>query len=269
MTNEQAAPSIDDRLRAALEATSDYVFLLDRDLRVDFVNRRTEELNGVEPHHYEGLLLWEAWPSSGAEPVRRTVEEARQTGRTVRLLHNHGADGGLDRWLEIDVSPMPDGVAVIFRDITQRWLEQDLLRATAESVQGMVAYLDKDLVYRFCNGRYEKLFGVPVERIVGTFIGDFVGPETFARANPHLQRALGGEVVRYESWMTYPQAGRRYMRGTSSPRKGPDGRVKGIFAQVLDDIERRLAEELRREQDEKLRQNQESLSLTMKAGKMG
>src|SRR3712207_7146974 len=48
-----------------------------------------------------------------------------------------------------------------------------------------------------------------------------------------------------------------------------DGRVEGVFAQLFDETQSRLAEEVQREQDDRLRQTQESLSLAMKAGRMG
>jgi PAS domain S-box-containing protein len=96
-----------------------------------------------------------------------------------------------------------------------------------------------------------------------------VGEKAFAQALPYLQRALAGEQTGYEAWMDYDDLGRRYMRVSYMPRRGFDGRVEGVYAQVIDDTESRLAEEAKREQDERLKRTQESLSLAMKAGRMG
>lgn len=262
-------PGLDVRLRAALESTSDNVVLLDREFRVVFVNRRATELNGVSPHHYDGLLMWDAWPSSAGHPVEPAIRKAMETGEPMRLVHNHAEKGGLDLWLEIDAYPSEDGLSIFFRDVTQRRLDVDLLRATADAAQGYIAYLDKDLIYRFCNRRYEEWFGVAVEGIVGRHLREVVGDDVYRRLLPHFDRALAGHDVRFEGWIDYEDRGLRYMRVAYSPRIGPSGKVEGIHAQVFDDSESRRAQESLLISEESLRQTQQSLSLAMKGSRMG
>ncbi len=274
MTNQHGTKGnldlgLDVRLRAALESTSDNVVLLDPDFRVVFVNRRATDLNGVEPHAYDGLLMWEAWPSTAGDPIESALRAAVENGQPVKLVHNHAEKGGLDLWLEIDAYPSEAGLSIYFRDVTQRRLDVDLLRATADAAQGFIAYLDKDLIYRFCNRRYEDWFGVSVDGIVGRHLHEVVGDEAYRRVFPHLERALGGEDVRFEGWIDYEDRGLRYMRVSYIPRFGPTGKVEGIHAQVFDDSESRRAEENLLVNEENLRRIQQSLSLAMKGSRMG
>jgi len=268
-TNGSVDLGLDVRLRAALESTSDNVVLLDPDFRVVFVNRRATELNGVEPHAYDGLLMWDAWPSTAGDPIETALRAAVKTGQPVKLVHNHAEKGGLDLWLEIDAYPSEVGLSIYFRDVTQRRLDVDLLRATADAAQGYIAYLDKDLVYRFCNRRYEDWFGVSVDGIVGRYVRDVVGEEAYHRVLSHFERALGGEEVQFEGWIDYEDRGPRYMRVSYIPRFGPAGKVEGIHAQVFDDSESRRAEESLLVNEERLRRIQQSLSLAMKGSRMG
>lgn len=262
--------SLDKRLRAALEATSDNVVLLDREFRIVFVNRHAATLNGVDQDHYLGQTVWEAWPSACGDPIEPAFRSTLATGESIRLVHNHAAKGGLDLWLEIDAYPNEDGLSLFFRDVTQRRLDVDILRATADAAQGFIAYLDKDLIYRFCNQRYKEWFGIRVEAMVGRRLHEVVGDEVFQRILPYFQRALAGESVQYQAWIDYgPDRGKRYMRVSYLPRFGPNGEVEGVHAQVIDESERRRSEESLLVSEESLRQTQQSLSLAMKGSRMG
>jgi diguanylate cyclase (GGDEF)-like protein/PAS domain S-box-containing protein len=243
MSSNQDSEGVDRRLRAALEATPEHVVLLDRDFRVLYVNRKVAELNGAEPSRFVGLTHWEAWPSSAGTEVERAFRRAVQTGETVRLEHNHAEEGGLDMWMEIDAVPIEDGLAVFFRDVTERRLSEDMLRAASDAVTFLVAYLDRRLVYRFCNRRYEEWYGRSLEEIVGCPLRQVVGDAAFEVARPHLERALSGHEVRYGGWMELPERGRRFLRVAYSPRLGPRGRAEGVYVQVEDDTEARLAQE--------------------------
>lgn len=243
MSSNQRSEGIDRRLREALEATPEHVVLLDREFRVLYVNRKVAELNREEPSRFVGLTHWEAWPSSAGTEVERAFRRAAQTRQTVRLEHNHADEGGLDMWMEIDVVPIEDGLAVFFRDVTERRLADDMLRAASDAVTFLVAYVDRRLVYRFCNRRYEEWYGRPLAEIVGCPLREVVGQSAFEAARPHLERALAGHEVRYGGWMELSGKGRRFLRVAYSPRRGPRGRVEGLYIQVEDDTDARLAQE--------------------------
>ncbi len=82
----------------------------------------------------------------------------------------------------------------------------------------LIAFLDRDLVYRQVNRAYCRALGRKAEQIIGTSARVLHGAGTFDhRIKPHLEEALAGRIVRDQSWADYPALGRRLMDVTYYP----------------------------------------------------
>ncbi|MDH4228976.1 MAG: sigma 54-interacting transcriptional regulator [Nitrospirota bacterium] len=96
----------------------------------------------------------------------------------------------------------------------------------------LVAYLDSGLVYRYCNARYTEWFGFdPAVR--GLTVQELVGASGFSQVRHHFESALGGREVVYETTLPVGDAV-RHLRVFLVPDRGGAGRVRGLFASVLD-----------------------------------
>lgn len=62
----------------------------------------------------------------------------------------------------------------------------------------LVAYVDRDLRYRFANRAYENLYGRGPGEVEGASVAEVLGPLRFQCAQSWIKRALGGERVRFE-----------------------------------------------------------------------
>jgi PAS domain S-box-containing protein len=76
---------------------------------------------------------------------------------------------------------------------------EEQLRLMADSLPAFIAYVDTDQRYRFNNKAYEEWFGLSPEEIKGRHIQEVLGPELYRTIKPHVEAALSGRKVQYET----------------------------------------------------------------------
>ncbi len=118
------------------------------------------------------------------------------------------------------------------------------LRLIADALPILIAFVDRDERYRFCNHAYQDWFGIPPDEIIGRRIADMLSAEDYAARADGLHRALAGETVRLELPWPHRDGRRRDAEIRYLPRIDPEGRVDGVHLFALDVTERRRTEEL-------------------------
>jgi PAS domain S-box-containing protein len=125
--------------------------------------------------------------------------------------------------------------------------ERELLRFLVDSLPDFVSYVGRDMRYRFCNRRYAEIAGRAAERVVGMHASDVLGEEALRRIQPHVKRALGGELVQYEESIDYRFGADQYVDVQYVPRFGPDSEVRGFGVVVRNITAEKKAQEALRE----------------------
>jgi PAS domain S-box-containing protein len=127
-------------------------------------------------------------------------------------------------------------------DITWRKESEEALRRSeqefytlADNVPAFFGYLGADQRYRFVNKRYEELFGLPGNEIVGMTMCQLMGAEGYAQVKPHLDAALNGQTVSFEYCLPVPGANERWLSAQYVPDRDAVGTVAGLFV-LLSDI---------------------------------
>jgi PAS domain S-box-containing protein len=110
------------------------------------------------------------------------------------------------------------GVSFVL-DLSERKRAEYLTRQMFERSSDRISIVGRDYRYQRVNPAFERRWGMPAETIVGMYVADLLGMESFEQmAKAYLDRCFAGEEVSYADWLTTP-LGRRYSAVTYSPRR--------------------------------------------------
>ena len=123
------------------------------------------------------------------------------------------------------------------RRVTERSAEAvrnaNNLRLIADNLPVMIAYLDTDERYTFCNKAYFANYGVTPAQMLGSTVSQLLGAEMYLTAKPYIARVMQGERVVFEN-QRVSDAGTRYLEMTYIPDVQADGSVAGFFSMSQD-----------------------------------
>ena len=216
--------------------------LLDRDFRVLDVNPAALRLDGRPHEALIGVTHWQAWPGSETTELGemlRAVMAQRVPGEvSTRFTAARGNKVGL----EARVFPHPGGIAVFFRDVSERKAMEDALRssearfvAIVETIDQMVWSTRPDGFHDFYNQRWYEYTGLPVGSTDGdAWIGLF-RPDDQPRTWERWQQSLAtGEPYHIEYRLKHRDAGFRWVIDRAQCVRGPDGAIIRWFGTCTD-----------------------------------
>jgi len=113
----------------------------------------------------------------------------------------------------------------------------------AKNIPRYIAYLNAaTLQYEFVNDAFEKSFGIPREKIIGSHLKDILGEDNYKFALKYIDEANSGKSVSYENTFNLA-AGKRWIQVNYTPVLDAAGRVSSITVLGRDITERKLTEE--------------------------
>ncbi len=134
-------------------------------------------------------------------------------------------------------------------------LDQVHLDALFRTIPDLIWVKSPEGVYLTCNPTFERLYGTPMNGIVGKNDNDFVDPELaeFFRQHDHKAMEANAPVIN-EEWLTFKADGYRGLFETiKTPIRDASGRVIGVLGVARDITERtRAAQALAMESEKNL-----------------
>ncbi|MBV9105216.1 MAG: PAS domain S-box protein [Verrucomicrobia bacterium] len=169
---EQALQAAHARTKSILESTTDCFYALDRDWRFTYVNPRTEAYFGMPKEQILGRLYTDVLPKSRGHEVLLRQQRTMAEGRPDHFEFLSPTTG---KWIEQHVFPNEDGLAVYFRDVTERRCAQEALRESeewmrlvTESVREYaIVSMDLDRHITSWNAGAQRLLGYDETEILG------------------------------------------------------------------------------------------------------
>ncbi|MEZ5650214.1 MAG: PAS domain-containing protein [Burkholderiaceae bacterium] len=128
---EQALRETERRLRHVLDGMGEAFGLMDHDLRIITQNEAALRLDGRSLAEIRGRAHAEVYPEADPE-LERLYRRALAEQQPVSLEHRHRWPDRDACWLEMRAYPVPDGLAVFWRDITERKEAEEVLSQSEE-----------------------------------------------------------------------------------------------------------------------------------------
>ena len=265
----------EDRFRDFAESASEWFWEMDADLRFSFLSESFEARTGVVPESSLGKtrreLLRDRLPHLDPE-IEATLEDhfrALEARKPFRDLSFPGvAATGERRVFRLSGKPVFDAegrfagyrgsgtdiTAMTEAEKTVRESERRM-RLMADALPVLIAYIGRDLVYRFNNRAYADRTHIPIEQLPGKHLREVLGAERFDDFKTYFDRVLSGEPVRFE-YVSVIGGERRTSEANYIPDIADDGTVVGFFSMIADITDRKHTEEaLRAARDEAQRES--------------
>lgn len=115
-------------------------------------------------------------------------------------------------------------------------------RLVIDTLPVLIAYLDRDLRYRFNSRSYEDWVEQSAGELAGKHISELLEPKAFETVYQHLKTALSGQTVEYEALLTFKDGIQRFVAATYTPTFDEQHAVTGIVTLVSDVTARKKAE---------------------------
>nr|WP_246736141.1 HWE histidine kinase domain-containing protein [Enterovirga sp. DB1703] len=244
-------------MAAILDGIDECFYAVDAEWRITVFNRGAEEHIGLPREEAVGRSLWDLLgigpEHEVARQLRRVMDDREPLLVETASLVRPG------RFIEGRVFPLPEGLGVAVRDVTdRRRAESELKRREAElaHVQRIagVGGLEVDLRDGFSNRRspeYLRLHGLPPDAANESheaWVGR-IHPDDRVRAERDFRAALEGDARRYEAEyrIIRPSDGQvRWIAAAAEIERDARGKAIRLIGAHRDVTERALAQERQR-----------------------
>ena len=251
-----------DRTERILGSLADAFVVVDRRWLVTYLNPAAAAMIGGPVEAHNRRPFWELFPDDGTWPFGPGLRQAMATGAAYTAQAFHSARG---RWLHIASLPLPDGLAVMLRDVTDRVNAQEAAeRLAAIVVNSEDAIVGKQLdgTVTSWNQAAERIFGYAAAEMVGRSIFTLVPPELHDAERDVLDRVRRGEPVAFSETERVRKDGERITIALSvSPIRDTSGQVIGASSIKRDVTARRRTQLLLAAETARSRELGEALDL--------
>ncbi len=115
------------------------------------------------------------------------------------------------------------------------------LSAICDHIPALVAFVDQNQRYQFCNTTYTTWFGLDKDQLIGHHLNTVLDELAYARAEPHIKKALKGHTAQFENEIL-TLSGYRYVATKYVPHHTKD-HVDGFHVFVFDISEHKALED--------------------------
>jgi PAS domain S-box-containing protein len=134
-----------DRSQQLLEGMDEGFVLLDFDYRIQRISQGGLRMDGRTEAELIGLTHWEAWPGSEELPVGDVVRRVMVERVSANVEQLYVSRHGRRFWLDVRVYPADGGIAIFYRNMTDRKEAEEALRQADRRKDEFLAMLAHEL----------------------------------------------------------------------------------------------------------------------------
>ena len=220
-----------------------------------YVGPQAEEVLGypVEAWYTDGFWAEHIHDDDRKKAIASCLQLSTNGGHIEFEYRMIRADGEIV-WIQDIVSvEMRDGVPALLRgyliDVTARKdtelalaRSERRMRLMADALPVIISYVDSDLRFQFSNLAHQEFHNLSREDILGRFLWDVIGQETYDAVRYRVEAALAGQQITFEEEVPH-KAGLLHVHASYLPHFDNEGNVLGMYALIQDVTERVRAEE--------------------------
>ncbi|MBA4141913.1 MAG: EAL domain-containing protein [Nitrosospira sp.] len=173
------------RTQRILESITDAFFTLDREWRFTYLNNEAQRSLQRSSADLLGRNIWAEFPEAIGSPFEREYHSALDENRTVSF---EAFWVPLGRWFEVRAYPYEEGLAIYFRDITERKQAEKAHQEAHIRIRQQASLLDKatdaiivrgtDHRIQFWNQGAQRLYGWSPEEVIDKSIEGVIYDDT-------------------------------------------------------------------------------------------
>lgn len=229
------------------------LFRTDEEGAFTYINRTYELLSGLGLHETLGHGWTRSIHPEDRDRIRLEWACAAQTGDAYHGVHRFlHADGRVVRasikTAAIRVDNRVTGYVGSADDVTARFeaeqavsRSEQRLRMITDNLPALIAYVDHEERYRFCNIYYERVFNTGRKSLIGRAVRDVIGEDAYSVSVEKIATVLKGNRVSFERHFKEQNAVRHW-RVDYIPDMAQNGKIPGFYVMVLDITELKLVE---------------------------
>lgn len=237
-----AAVSAQRRLDLILETSSDVIFMVDTEERLQFVNAEGARRLGLDRKAMIGKHQSAFFSAGSAHTHSRLIQAALDAGKPRVTLNRYHPPGKDDVWLETRLGTVKDargrvlGVMGVMRDQTEQRRAQAALRDSERLYRSLVDELplflfrkDVDGRVTFASTRYCEALELPLERVLGKTDFDLFPAELAEKYRGDDRRVIEtGETFRAIEAYRTPGGAEKTVQVIKSPLRDEQDRIVGV-----------------------------------------
>lgn len=171
------------RLTTTLASITEAFVTLDRQCCFTYLNQESERLLQRTTGDLLGKEVWQEWVGDEGLRLKQLLQQSLTTNRRVEFEDFYPIIG---KWLEVRAYPFAEGLAVYFRDVTERRKSQEqlmLLKTSISRLNDIVVIAEasptNELAPRivFVNDAFEQYTGYGCDEVLGNSPRMLLGPD--------------------------------------------------------------------------------------------
>ena len=246
---EGALAASEARTRNVLEGMDEGFVTVDGTLRVLQINAEGLRIDGRSREEIVGRGLLEVWPETEHLPNYALFNEVLRTGKPGTIEYSHHSDVH-DVWLETRAYPIDGGLAIFYRDVTDRRNATDAVQASEVRFQAITDSIDQmiwstlpDGSHDYFNRRWYEYTGVPEGSTDGEEWLGLFHPDDQARTEAVWAHSLHtGELYNIEYRLRHRSGEYRWVVGRAQAIRDEAGAITRWYGTCTDIHDAKMAQ---------------------------